>query len=248
MRELLQSLRFRLRAVPRRRQLERDLQDELAYHLEQRLAHGDQRVPFGNATLIKEDCRQMWTFSHLEDLARELRHAVRVLVRAPAHSLSIVALLALGIGANAAMFSLVNALFIRQLPVHEPASLVAIGPVLATEPFEDFRRQQRSFTGVAATGSMLGTVVSDETGGQMIGVTGSFATGNYFQVLGVHSRLGRLFSEDGAGPANPSFRHPVYCDRHHSGRVQRRAPGPRPGILGASQYAAARQPAGRSAS
>src|SRR6476620_10758278 len=104
MRRLIRSFRLRLRSLVYRRQLERDLQDELAYHLEQRNRDGKTTPSFGNATLVHEECREVWSFRHIENLWRDTLHALRVLGRTPAHTLSVVLVLGIGIGANAAIF------------------------------------------------------------------------------------------------------------------------------------------------
>ena len=77
---------------------------------------------------------------HLEALWPEIRQAARVLGRARGHTLAIVILLALGIGANSAMFSLVNAIYIRELAVREPSRLVTVNPGWSIPSFDDFRR------------------------------------------------------------------------------------------------------------
>jgi predicted permease len=101
------------------------------------------------------------------------------------------------------MFSLVNALYLRELPVREPGRLVAISPGWATQPFDDFRKAQQSFSGVLATGSLLGVVVATESGEQLMGTHGGIVSGNYFQVLGVKPEIGRLFTEDDDRIGNP---------------------------------------------
>ena len=73
---MLREFRLRIRSLWRRRQLERDLQDELAYHME--LRRSGARAPFGNETLVREEMRDMWTFTRLEDLRRDIRHAIRI--------------------------------------------------------------------------------------------------------------------------------------------------------------------------
>jgi predicted permease len=141
----------------------------------------------------------MGALTQLEGLWRDVRHALRSLRRAPGHTLTIVMLLALGIGANATIFNLVNAIFIRDLPVFEPERLVILTPSGSwpTPLFEDFRRRPASFSGIFGTGSLLGTVVTTESGGeQLINVRGGIASGNYFQVLGIRAALGRVFTED----------------------------------------------------
>lgn len=139
--------------------------------------------------------------TRMEDLLREIRYAARSLGRSPGHSTAVIALLALGIGANAAMFSLVNALFIRELPVHDPARLVTVSPGWPVAPLEDFRRAQTSFIGVMATGA--GGSLSTPAGEQLTGATAGTVTGNYFEVLGVQAAYGRVFTADDDTPGNP---------------------------------------------
>jgi predicted permease len=139
----------------------------------------------------------------LDDLPREIRHAARSLLRAPAHTASIVILLALGIGANAAMFSLVNALYLRELPVHDPQRLVALAPYWSNPLIDEFRAAQQSFSGILATGSLVGTNVALDTGEQLSGISSGIASGNYFQVLGVHAAVGRTFTDDDDRFADP---------------------------------------------
>src|SRR5688572_25414321 len=102
------ELRLKIRALWNRRQFEQDLEDELAYHME--LRQSAARAPFGNATLVREDLRDMRTFTTFDDLRRDLAHAVRVLRRTPGQTAAIILLLAIGIGANAAIFGLVDAI------------------------------------------------------------------------------------------------------------------------------------------
>jgi predicted permease len=133
----------------------------------------------------------------LHDLVRELRHAGRMLRRAPGHTIPIVVLLAVGIGANAAMFSLFNALFVRGLPVREPERLAVVTPYWSAPDLEDYRRAQTSFTGFAGAGSALGAVVRGDRGERLTAGVG-LVTDNYFEVLGVRAALGRFFQ-----PAEP---------------------------------------------
>jgi predicted permease len=151
----------------------------------------------------------------MEDLLREIRHIARVLGRSPSHSAAVIGLLALGIGANSAMFSLVNALFIRELPVREPQRLVSVSPGWPVPLFEGFRRAQTSFIGIVATGG--GTVLSTPAGEQLTGATGGTVTGNYFQLLGVRAAYGRVFTEADDTPGNPQ---PVLVISHDFWRRQ----------------------------
>src|SRR5258708_7839947 len=112
----------RLAAFFSRRRRDRDVRDELAFHLEMRQADLERsgatttaartlaRRQFGNVTSYQEQTTQMWTFPSLESLLQDSRYALRSLVRTPAFSVVAILVLAIGIGANTAMFSLVDAM------------------------------------------------------------------------------------------------------------------------------------------
>ena len=119
---------------------ERDLAEEMRLHLqlraEEKMARGvaapdaqsGARRAFGNVTLLREEGRAVWIWSFLETLVQDVRYGVRSLIAAPAFALTAVLSLALGIGANTAIFSILNALMLRSLPVEDPRRLMALGP------------------------------------------------------------------------------------------------------------------------
>jgi predicted permease len=126
---------LRIKGLFQRRQLERDLHDEMAFHLAMREeqnrragmdaidARSAARRQFGNATRVHEQSRRMWTFPALESWWTDLRYAGRMLRNAPVMSFVVVLSLALGIGANTAIFSVMNTAMLKPLPVPDPERL-----------------------------------------------------------------------------------------------------------------------------
>jgi macrolide transport system ATP-binding/permease protein len=134
---------------------------------------------------------------------QDVRHACRMFARNPGFTAIAVLSLALGIGANSAIFSLADALLLRPLPIRDPGAVVTIGTAPPDSPYggvsyanyRDFRDRLRSFDGVAAyTFSTWGVATSAKDAARMR--MGLFVSGNFFQVLGVEPALGRGFSRD----------------------------------------------------
>ena len=214
MAEWLNSLRLRLHATLRRRQLEQDLQDELAFHLamreEQLRAAGaadagtSARRRFGSPARIREDLRAAWAVApRASALYRDFGYAARTLKRNPAFALVVVLTLGLGIGANTAFFSVVNAVLIRPLGYADTDRLVVVHERfpqagidrLPFSPldFEDFRSWQQSFEAVAAYRNHPFAVSGDGPPERLSGVR---VSADLFHTLGVDPAIGRTFSVD----------------------------------------------------
>src|SRR5262245_59872840 len=138
-------------------------------------------------------------------LGQDIRYAVRTLVKTPAFTFVVVLTLALGIGANTAIFSLTDQLLLRLLPVKDPDQLVVLdGPgafqgrtsnngTFSSPMYRDFRDQTTVFSGALARFPAPLTLIA---GGQSERVSGELVTGNYFDVLGVSAQIGRTLTPD----------------------------------------------------
>jgi putative ABC transport system permease protein len=215
--ELLIMFWLRIKAIFRRGQLDRDLDDELQFHLamrEQKLAESG--VPaqearyaaqreFGNATQAKEMNREMWTFPFLETLWQDIRYGLRQLNRSPGFTAVAVLILALGIGANTAVFSLINGLMLRTLPVRDPGRLVELLHHYPGEPEPGFngfswdayrimRDGNHVFSPLFVGTLNWFTIRADKLEPQK--VFGGGVGGRFFQALGVRAATGRLIGPE----------------------------------------------------
>src|SRR5262245_17036707 len=205
----------RLFSALRRGRYEREMEEEMRFHLEmqieQNLASGmaaeearyAARRQFGNQTWLKEASREMWSLNSIETLVQDLRYGARLLRKNPGFTLIAVVTLALGIGANTAIFSVVHALTLRPLPYHEPDRLAlmsregrnAIRRMAISYPsFNDWRERAQSFEGMASSRNQSFNLTGVERAARL---RGQMVTWNFFQLLGIQPQLGRLFvSED----------------------------------------------------
>src|SRR3954453_14251227 len=141
----------------------------------------------------------------MNGFAQDVRYALRTLIKSPGFTVVVVLTLALGIGANTAIFSLTDQLLLRLLPVKSPEQLVVLaGPgqfsgrtfnsgTFSYPMYRDFRDRNTVFDGVIARFPSALTLMSD---GQSERVNGELVTGNYFDVLGVHAQIGRTLTQD----------------------------------------------------
>jgi predicted permease len=202
-----------LRALLRRRELEQDLDDEIRAYVdaavERNLASGMSqeeavraaRLGVGSVAATKDAVRDVGWESKLESIWQDVRHALRGLRRSPGFAAVAILTLALGIGINTAIFSVVNSLLLRTLPVAEPESLALVSSRRAIEQgfpagwnyaiWEQMQRQ-REFDGAIAWSVFLHRLDLARSGERQP-VDGLFVSANFFQELGVPMLAGRPF-------------------------------------------------------
>jgi predicted permease len=203
----------------RLRRLESDLDRELKYHIERRVsdlllsglpepeARTQATLELGGIMQVQDEVRDIWLTRWLRDFAYDLRFSARSFLRSPSFTATAVLSLALGIGATTAIYSLLDQVVRRALPVHKPERLVLIdwkGDQATVNAFgsynlmsypicRDLQMQERFFEGVLCRAA---TTISLSTGGEHRLATAEIVSGAYFSVLGVNPALGRLLTMD----------------------------------------------------
>jgi predicted permease len=224
---MLSDLRFRLRSLFLRKRVENELNDELRFHYERHVekyvqsgltryeAERRARLQFGGLDQVKEDCREARGTSFIDTLTQDVRFALRLFQRSPAFTITAVLTLALGIGANTAIFSVVEGVLLKPLPYLHAQELlsVALTPLavdpsargLAGEDYFIFREQSRTFTDFGA--------YLDTDADRDVNVTGFaepervhaiYVTDGALSVLGTRAMLGRVFSRGDDSPGAPA--------------------------------------------
>jgi putative ABC transport system permease protein len=170
-------------------------------------AQREARRAFGNVTQVQEVAGDVWRLaSHIEGLGRDTRHALRGLVQKPGYTVAVVLTLALGIGANAVVFALVNAIVLRPLPYPDSGRIISISQagsngrdsrMLHEFPYEDWAQVTRTVDTYAAYGETVAVVNTPDGPTRLIGLG---ATPPYFGIFGVRPLLGRTFDESEALP------------------------------------------------
>ena len=196
----------------RRSRRESDMDAELRSHIERYAddlirsglakeeAHRRARVEFGGVESVKEECREAGGLAWLDVLTRDFRYAARLLLRNPGFTAVAVATLAIGIGANTAIFSVTNAVLFRALPFPDPSRLVFLeehqpkaGSISVAWPnFLDIREQNHSFEAMAAH-TQQGFELSGT--GKPAMITGAMVSASFFGLTGATPVLGRPFSQ-----------------------------------------------------
>ena len=215
-------LRSLVRVLFRRREFESGAVEEMEFHIRQYAADLERsgvapadafrraRVEFGNVHNLKLECREERGVRGLDDLVRDVVFALRWLRRSPAFGAAAILSVALGVGANAAVFSVLNALMLRPLPVERPQEIVRVTPggnrQTWTHPLWSVVRSRAPiFNGMAAWGPREFDL---SNGGPTALVPGLWVSGEFFEVLGIRPAAGRLLSREddtrGGGPAGPS--------------------------------------------
>ena len=226
-----------LKQIFSRRRLYNDLSGEIRQHLEEKIeelvasgmsrkeaAHAARRE-FGNVTLMEEDSRQVWRLPSIESFFSDLRFAARILRKSPGFTCVIILTLALGIGVNTAIFTLLDTVLLSKLPVKNPQELVLFsddpreGHLTGTETghwyvfsypdYLHFRQRNESFQDLCAFEEGRNRVRVHLAGTEAVSsiesARGKLVSGNYFQLLGVSAVVGRtLTADDDHAEASPA--------------------------------------------
>ena len=242
----MQKLLMKLRMLFRRGRAGDQLQDELQFHIDQQVAeniaagmsHAEARRAalrtFGNPAALREQARDAWSWQWLELLLRDLRFGVRRLGRTPGFSALAILVMALGIGANVALFTVVHCVLLKPLPFKDQDRLVRLyeanskgafqDNVLAGGTFASWQSQAKSFDQMALKKGIVYNLSG--AGGQLPEVVyAQSVTWNFFPMLGVEATQGRVFlpSDDRVG---------VNATVVLSGGLWKRRYGGDPGIVG----------------
>jgi putative ABC transport system permease protein len=205
----------------RRGLTEKHLDAELRFHLDQQIADyvaagmtpeeasRRARLEFGGLDQAKEECRDVGASHFFEILIQDLRYGLRLLARSPGFAVVALLTLALGIGLNTSIFSVVDGLFLRSLPAENPDQLVWMygmrqGQIVSASypDYLDLCRQDVVFSGIIAVSRRVALL---NTGGEIEIIRADVVSENYFSMLGINAALGRTFvaGEDWSGHKAP---------------------------------------------
>jgi predicted permease len=219
----LRNVSAGLRALLGRTRVEREMDEELRGFMDASIEHKRHagmtqdeaaraaRVEMGSANAVKHHIRSAGWETAAENLGQDLRYSVRMLARSPVFTLVAVGSLALGIGANTAIFSLMDVVMLRSLPVDDPGQLVLFGQARAAGStdslpdgsrdlfsylfYRDFSQKNKVFSGVAAIDSIEFSTHGSLAGEGREMLHASLVSGTYFSVLGVNPEVGRVLTD-----------------------------------------------------
>jgi putative ABC transport system permease protein len=222
------TIPLRLRSLFRRSRVEQELDEELRYHIERQIEENIAKGmspeearcaavrAMGGVERRKEECRDTRRVRLIEDLMQDVRYGLRTLGKSPGFTAVAALSLALGIGANTAIFSLVDTVLLKLLPVKNPEQLVALESFyqrgerrnFSYPMFEQLRDLPQVFTGVLAAndGTSRMEMAAPESAGQPEQAEVQLVSGEYFQVLGVNAVIGRTLT---AADNQAAGSHPV---------------------------------------
>jgi predicted permease len=214
------KLPLRLRSLSRRQAADQELDEELGYHLEQKTQHymaqgrspqgarRAARLEMGGLEKRKEECRDARQITWLQDFLQDIHYGLRILRKSPGFTIVAVLTLALGIGANAAIFSILDPLLLQKLPVHNPDELVWVSSTgtlgrpaegSEIETYYAYRDKASAFASVLAFSGIAPYEVTYD--GRKISANGELVSVNYFAALGVRPFAGHLLADsDQHGP------------------------------------------------
>ncbi len=257
--KLLDSLRVRIAAFFQRSRVNAEMEAELSSHIQHRAddlersgmdraeAERRARIEFGGRERFKEECHEALGGNFLDSLIQDLRYAVRVLRNSPGFTIAAVLTLALAIGANAVVFSVMNAFIIRPLNVPQAQSLYAlwqpdVGDAHESYPdYLDLRDRNRSFDGLIAWNMVEAGL---DTGRDPSNVWVYETSGNYFDALRLQPYLGSFFhasDEQGLNSAPYAVLTYAYWHSHFQDDPERGGP------CGSAEQASVYHPRGSSA-
>ena len=226
LREWLTRLHFLMSPKPNR-----EIDDELRFHIERQAqeyiaagmtpqeARRKAVVAFGGVESVRAQSHEQRPSFFLGTLLQDVRYAIRQLRKTRGFTVTAVLTLALGIGANAAIFTLVNAVLLKNLPVVDPSTLIRIGntneccvnwgtensggaddgsyALFATDTWHQLQKNAPEFEELAAMQAGIGQIIArrDKTQESARSVSGEFVSGNYFRTFGLQPQIGRLFTD-----------------------------------------------------
>lgn len=217
LRQAFIDIRVRLRSLFGRRAMRARIEEEMRLHVEMREdsfvqagstpaeARRRARQEFGNIAVLKESVADVWKYGTLERLLQDLRYGLRTLGRTPGFTAVAILVLALGIGANATVFTFVNAFFLKPIDATDPGRIVRVysgrGANTSQRLYLDYRDRNATLEGLAAVQVVsVGLRIDRETEHGF----GQIASGNYFSLLGVPAARGRVLSASDDRPEAPA--------------------------------------------